>query len=122
MAPNTRKGGVISFQIDGESFQAKGVFTHNINPFKRETIVGADDIHGFKEEPKVQFIEGIVTDNSELDAQAMLQIRDAVVTLELANGKTVVIRQAVQVGDGDTTSDEGEIPVRFEGKGEEIRP
>jgi len=120
--PNRRVGGIIFFKVDGELFQAKGAFTHNLNPTKRESVVGQDTIHGFKEEPKVLFIEGTITDSDELDYVAFTQIRDATITLELANNKVAVLREAFYAADGDVTSDEGEIQVRFEGiSGEEVR-
>ena len=119
---NRRVGGLIFIKVDGELFQAKGEFTYNINPVKRESVVGQDTIHGFKEEPKVQFIEGAITDSDELDLQGFQRIRDATVTLELANGKVIVLREAFYAADGDVTSSEGEIQVRFEGiDSDEIR-
>ncbi len=119
---NRRVGGILFLKVDGELFQAKGEFTYNINPVKREAVVGADTVHGFKEEPKVPFIEGAITDSDELDLQKFLAIRDATVTIELANGKVIVLREAWYAADGDVTSSEGEIQVRFEGvRGEEVR-
>lgn len=119
---NRRVGGILFLKVDGELFQAKGEFTYNINPVKRESVVGADGIHGFKEEPKVRFIEGAITDSDELDLQGFQSIRDATITLELANGKVVVLREAFYAADGDVTSSEGEIQVRFEAvDGEEVQ-
>lgn len=119
---NRRVGGIIFFNINGEQFQAKGEFTHNINPTKRESVVGADGVHGFKEEPKAPYIEGAITDSDELDTEAFMAIRDATVVLELANGKVVQLQEAFYAADGDVTSSEGEIQVRFEGiRGREIR-
>lgn len=119
---NRRVGGILFLKVNGELFQAKGEFTYNINPVKRESVVGQDTVHGFKEEPKVQFIEGAITDSDELDLEKFQLIRDATVTLELANGKIIVLREAFYAADGDVTSSEGEIQVRFEGiRGEEVR-
>lgn len=119
---NRRVGGIIFFKVDGELFQAKGEFTYNVNRTKRESVVGADAIHGFKEEPKAIFIEGAITDSDELDLQGFQSIRDATVTLELANEKVIVLREAFYAADGDVTTSEGEIQVRFEAiDGEEIR-
>jgi len=119
---NRRVGGLLFLKVNGELFQAKGEFTHNINPVKRESVVGQDGVHGFKEEPKVRFIEGSITDSDELDLEDFYQIRDATITLELANGKVVVLREAFYAADGDVTTSEGEIQVRFEGiSGEEVR-
>lgn len=119
---NRRVGGLLFLKVDGELFQAKGEFTYNINPVKRESVVGVDSVHGFKEEPKVVFIEGAITDSDELDLEGFQAIRDATLTLELANGKVIQLRESFYAADGDVTSSEGEIQVRFEGiTGREIR-
>lgn len=119
---NRRVGGILFFKVDGELFQAKGEFTYNINPVKRESVVGQDGIHGFKEVPKIVFCEGSITDSDELDLEDFQAIRDATVTLELANGKVIQFRDAFYAADGDVTSSEGEIQVRFEAiSGREIR-
>lgn len=119
---NRRVAGILFFKVNGELFQAKGEFTYRVNPTKREMIPGAATIHGFKEEPLVPFIEGAVTDSDELDLVALQQIRDATITLELANEKVIVLREAVYAADGEVTTSEGEVQVRFEGiSGEEVR-
>ena len=118
---NRRVGGIIFFKVDGALFQAKGEFTYNIGKPKREAVVGADVIHGFKETVTVPFIEGAITDSDELDLESLVEIRDATCTLELANGKIIVLREAFYAGDADATTEEGEIPVRFEAvSGEEV--
>lgn len=118
---NRRVGGILFFKLDGQLFQAKGEYTYDIGVPKREAVVGADAVHGFKEEPKVPFIEGAITDNDELDLQALLEFRDGTATLELANGKVIVIREAFYAGDGTVTTSEGEVTVRIEGiRGEEV--
>jgi len=120
--PNRRVGGILFFKADGEFFEAKGEFTYRINLFKREMIAGTTNIVGFKEEPQVPFIEGAITDSDELDLAKFQAIRDATITLEVANGKVIQLREAAYTSEGDVTSSEGEIPVRFEGiTGREIR-
>lgn len=119
---NRRVGGILFLKVDGELFQAKGEFTYNINKVKRESVVGVDAVHGFSETPKAIYFEGAITDSDELDLQAFQTIRDATATLELANGKVIVFREAFYAADGDVTSSQGEIQVRFEAiDGEEIR-
>ena len=118
---NRRVGGTLFLKVNGEQLQAKGEFTYNVNPVKRESVVGADKVHGFKEEPKAMFIEGAITDSDELDLLALQSTRDATVILELANGKTITLSEAFYAADGDVTHTEGEIQFRFEGiTGEEI--
>jgi len=110
-----RVGGILFFKVNGELFQAKGEFTYNINPVKRESVVGQDGVHGYKEVPTAVFVEGSITDSDELDLEAFQAIKDATVTLEVANGKVYQWREAFYAADGDVTSSEGEIQVRYEG-------
>lgn len=118
---NRRVGGILFFKIDGQLFNAKGEFTYDIGVPKREAVVGVDAVHGFKEEPKVPFIEGAITDTDETDLESLFNFRDGTATLELANGKVIVIREAFYAGDGTATSSEGEVTVRIEGiRGEEV--
>jgi len=110
-----RVGGIIQFKIDGENYLAKGSFTYNIGAPKRESVVGSDSVHGYKEMPQAPFIEGVITDQADLDLDALLNVVDSTVTLELANGKIAVVERAYFVSDGNVTTEEGEIAVRFEG-------
>jgi hypothetical protein len=117
-----RVGGIIFLKSDGELFDAKGEFTYNLGVPKKEGVVGADTVHGYKETPQLPFIEGAITDRKDLDSEKLRKIKDATVTLELANGKVIVIREAWEASDGTGSSEEGELEVRFEGiRGEEIR-
>lgn len=119
---NSRVGGIILFKINGELFQAKGAFTYNIGKPKKEAVIGADRVHGFKETVVAPKIEGALTDSDELDLEALVSLRDATVTLELANGKVIVIRGAWYAADADVDTEEGEIPLMIQGlEGEEIR-
>jgi hypothetical protein len=85
-------------------------------------IVGADRVHGHKSIPQVPFIEGEITDDSDLDVEAFLNISGATVVLSLANGKKIMLRDAVYAGDGNIQTEEANIQFRFEGiKAEEIK-
>lgn len=115
----SRRGGLIGIQVDGQIYDAKGSFTYNLGRPKREAIIGSDGVHGYKETPQVPFIEGAITDSSDLDLNKLLTLKDGTVTLSLANDKVVVLRGAYYAGDGEVTTEEGEIGVRFEGTGAE---
>lgn len=119
---NRRVGGIILLKVDGNLLQAKGDFSYNLGAPKREAIVGQDAVHGFKEEPQVPSIEGTITDSDELDVESLLQTRDAVVIIELANGKVIQLNEAFYAAEGAITTNEGEIEVRFEGiSADEVR-
>ncbi|MEX2630030.1 MAG: phage tail tube protein [Tistlia sp.] len=119
---SNRRGGIIYFAIDGTQYDAKGNFTYNLGAGKREAIVGADAVHGYKETPQVARIEGEITDSSELALSALIALDGVTVTLELANGKVVVLREAWYAADGDGQTEEGNLQVLFHGKSaEEVR-
>jgi len=118
---NKRVGGIIFFNVEGTLYQAKGNFTYNLGQPKREAIIGADGVHGFKELPQAAVIEGMITDSDELDLQTLVNLRDVTATLQLANGKVVVVEEAFYAADGNATTEEGEIEIRFEGvRGREV--
>jgi hypothetical protein len=110
-----RRGGIIQVKVDGEVLLAKGNWTYNLGRNKREAIPGSDVVHGYKESIQTPFIEGEITDRDDLDLAAFLDARDVTVTLELANGKTIVLRNAWQAGEGTGNTDEGNVAVRYEG-------
>lgn len=110
-----RRGGKIQFQIGGVLQDAKGNFSYGLGRPKRDAIVGADAVHGFKEVPQVAFIEGEITDRGSLDLAALVDATETLVTLELANGKLIALSDAWFAGEGIGNSEEGNIAVRFEG-------
>ncbi len=122
MAGNKRVGGIISLKIDGDMYFAKGDFTYNLGLPKKEGVVGADRVHGYKETPQIPFIEGEITDRQEVSLEALMGITDSTITLELANGKVIVLREAWNASEGTGNTGEGNIGVRFEGmSAEEVK-
>lgn len=116
-----RRSGIVYLKVNGEIQDAKGNFNYNLGKPKREAIVGADTVHGYKETPQVSFIEGEITDRGSLNLEALVTMDGATVTLELSNGKVFVLRDAWYAGEGTVGTEEANIQVRFEGKsGEEI--
>lgn len=112
------RGGQLFLRIGGELQDAKGKFTYNLGKPKREPVVGADGTHGYKLTPQTAFIEGAITDRGSMDMKALLDLDGETVTLELANGKVIVAREAWYAGEGTVDTEEGEVPVRFESRSE----
>lgn len=115
----TRVGGIIKFLIDGVQLPAKGNFTFGLGTPKRETVIGTDGVHGYKETPTAPYIEGAITDSLGTDLKALFNLTNVTVLLDLANGKSVVLHDAYYCGDGETSTEEGEVKVRFEGSSAE---
>ena len=119
---SNKRAGVIYVKIDGALHDAKGTWTYNPGLPKNEASVGADRTHGYKSTPQVAFIEGEITDSKNLDIEKLFTLDGATITLELANGKVFVLREAWFAGEGSVTTEEAAIAVRFEGmSGEEIK-
>jgi hypothetical protein len=115
-----RRGGTIEFQIDGELMDAVGNFTYNLGLPKRDSLVGADRVHGYSEKPQPAFIEGEIRDRRTLDLRRLVSATDATVWLKFAHGKGVVLRNAWFAGEGTGNSDEANFPIRFEGLSAEV--
>lgn len=113
---NNRRAGRIYLKVDGILHDAKGSFSYNIGQDKRDPIIGADGVHGYKETPQVAYIEGALTDRGDLDLEALAKQDNVTVTLELVNGKTIVLPNAWFAGEATVTTDEAEISVRWESR------
>jgi len=111
-----RIAGEIYIKVDGAMLAAKGSFTYNLGKAKRETIYGSNNKPlGYKEMPNGPKIEGALTDTADFDLEAFLELDEATVTLELANGKVIVLSDAWYAGEGDVNTEEGEVTVLFNG-------
>ena len=109
-----RVGGIIRVTVDGSEVRAKGDFTWNLGVNKREAVIGAGYVHGYKETPQVAMIEGEVTDTSDLDLIAMMSVTDSTVILELPDSKSIVLRSAYYASEGEGTTAEGAVKVKWE--------
>jgi len=122
MAGKNRIGGIIALKVNGDIYLAKGNFTYNLGKPKREGVVGADTVHGYKETPQVPFVEGEITDRNELSLEDLVTLDDATITLELSNGKVITLSEAWYAGEGTGNTEEGNIACRFEGmSAEEVK-
>ena len=107
--------GQIHFFVNGEMMRAKGAFTYNLGLPITKKILGTDKVHGKKKLPQVPFIEGKITDGDDIDLATLISATGTI-TLELANGKTIALYEADYASEGTVDTDEGEIPVRYEGE------
>ncbi len=115
MAGKNRIGGTIALKVNGDIYFAKGNFTYNLGKPKREGVIGADTVHGYKETPQIPFVEGEITDRNELSLEELVTLDEATITLELANGKVIALSEAWYAGEGTGNTEEGNIACRFEG-------
>lgn len=110
-----RIAGVAYVKYNGRHVPAKGSWTVGFNRIKREGIAGQDGVHGYKEVPQVPYIEGEVSTTAEVSMVDFVNIQDATVQLEHANGKVYVLRNAWTAENYENNTEDGKFKVKFEG-------
>jgi hypothetical protein len=111
-----RIAGIFHLKINGVLQSARGNWSYGLGQLKGESVLdSAGKRIGLKETPQVPFVEGEIINTGSLDLKALLTARNATGTLELPNGKTVVITNADQVGEGTAQTEDSNVAVRFEG-------
>lgn len=115
-----RIGGIIEIVADGKRIAAKGSFTYNLGKPQKTSVIGAAEPLGYSEAPKAAYIEGETVHLSELDLAALIDTTNATIDLTLPNGRVFVMREAFYAGDGEGSTEEGAVKVRFESKSAEL--
>jgi hypothetical protein len=106
--------GKVFLKIDGELVALGGSVTVGVSDLERETIVGVDAVHGYKEMPKPPFIEAELT-RKGISVQKIKDQKDATITAELIDGTRYVLRNAWVVTAIELDAVEGKFNVRWEG-------
>src|SRR5260364_260741 len=98
---------------------AKTIFcpdlSYNVSSVSRESLLGMDGVHGYKETPHAGFISATLRDAGGLTVADFNAMTNVTVTVELANGKTVVGRNMWTVETQETKAAEGTFEVKWEG-------
>lgn len=116
MADPNRLAGVATIAIDGVPYHVSGEGTYRPSGSSRESLIGQDGYHGYKEMPAAGSIKWKGRDSSGLVVAALNEANNATVTLVLANGKVVTGRNMARVGDPlEVNSEDATFDVSFEG-------
>ncbi len=94
----------------------RGGWTVMPSRFEKEGISGQDDVHGYKEMPKVPYIEGDITTTADLDIAAIEASEDITATIELANGHVYVGTEGWRAGTSEIDTEEGKLKLKLEFK------
>ncbi len=121
MTLNNRRSGIIHLKINGTLYSAKGgSFKYSLGIPKKEALMDASGgVFGYKATAQVPFIEGEVYDDKNIDLKALQELDDGTATLELANSKTIILRNCWFAGTGETQTEEATITFRLEGRSAE---
>lgn len=116
MAANpNRLAGIATISVDGQNYMLAGDLTYSPGDVARESLVGQDRVHGFAEKPRAPFISGSFRDASTFTVDDFNNMVNVTVTLELANGKTVVGRNMWTIEAQEVKTPEATFEVKFEG-------
>lgn len=116
MADTTnRLAGTAFIAVDGQNYMLAGDLAYSPSGVTRETLSGQDRVHGYGEKPKQGSISGTLRDAGGLSVKAFNAMTNVTVTLELANGKTVLGRNMWTVDAIEVKTAEGTFEVKWEG-------
>lgn len=115
---STAIAGSLSATIDGKSYAVAGEGTYQVSAGgKRETLMGQDGYHGFSEMPQPGKMSWKGRDASNVSISALSAAAGITVVQSLANGKTIIGRNMVRIGDKpiEVNTEDGTFAVEFEG-------
>jgi hypothetical protein len=114
--------GVLSFEMNGARHRIKGHVTYNLGYPVKEEIVGADGVHGYKENHQAARVEFTSSDHADLKLSDLLEF-EGTANLHLSNGKVITLQEGWFGGEGDVNTEESEITMKLVGvKAVEVRP
>lgn len=107
--------GIANASIDGVTKQLEGSAKYSPSTVKRESLLGQDGFHGFKETPVAPYISMSLRDAGDMTVADFNAIRNSTIVLELANGKVVTGRNMGAVDVQEVDTEDAKFEVKFEG-------
>ena len=107
--------GVGSLTLDGSQLAIKAAMTIAPDSLEREGIAGQDRVHGYKEMPRVPYIEAELSLQHMQSVGDMILVTDSTLVAQLADGRTYALRNCWYVGKTEIATADGQWRARFEG-------
>jgi len=111
-----RVAGVAFVKVDGKQLVLGGKVSGSMQTKKREGVIGLSGPAGYKEEVVIPFIEVEVIKTPDLRIQDILDVTNATVQAEGADGTLYVLANAYHAGESPLELGEGTVTFKFEGK------
>ena len=110
-------GGIAFIKVDGTQYQLRGNFKVAPGNVERTEVVGGDGtLHGYTQAGKAPYIAGDLSDSGGLSVQALQNITNSTITLELINGKTYILTNAFHAPQNELDVMTATLSVKFFGK------
>jgi hypothetical protein len=106
--------GTASFRINGQPINLKGDLTYSTTQESAEGYKGVDGHAGIMVTPKLPFVEGTFSDQSDISTQDFEGLEGVDVQVDLRNGKKIVFPNCFQTGEVEVNGIEGSFSLRFE--------
>jgi len=110
-----RLAGIAYLTVDGSNYTLAGDFAYSVSKVQRETLTGQDRVHGYSEKPKAGSMSGSIRDAGGLSVASFNAMTNVTVTVELANGKTIIGRNMWTVESQEVKTAEATFEVKWEG-------
>ena len=115
MADPNFLAGTAYLSIDGKRVRLAGEFSYSPSTFTRETLTGMDSVHGYKQKPAAGKIGVKLRDAADMSVTALGNTTNSTITVELANGKTIVGAGMWCTEQPTVDAEEGTIDWKLEG-------
>jgi hypothetical protein len=114
---SSRLAGTAYLTVDGVNYMLVGQLKYSPSKVSRESLVGQDGPHGFKEMPRVGSISMTLRDSGTLKVGDFnTNMVDVTVVARLANGKAVSGAHMWCVDAQEVDTNDGTFEVKFEGR------
>lgn len=111
-----RLAGIAYIAVDGKRYQLQADAAYSVSSVQRSSLSGMDGVHGYSEQPVPGHIKATLRDAGSLTVAAFNAMTNATVTLELANGKTIVGRNMWTVEAQEVKATDATFEVTWEGQ------
>ena len=116
MSDPNRLAGVMYVTVDGRPYQVSGEGTYQVSGSKREPLVGQDGWHGYSETPQPGMMKWKGRDGNQVLIGALNEASNVTGVEQLANGKTIIGRNMVRMGDPiAVNTEDGTFDLEFTG-------
>ncbi|PWI81123.1 phage tail protein [Enterobacter sp. CGMCC 5087] len=107
--------GTAYVSVDGSTIMVGGQFKYATGRVKRETLIGMDGIHGYKETFVAPYISCQVRDAGNTVLSDYNNMTNVTLVVELANGKTLTGSGMWTTDPQEVDSEEALFTVKWEG-------
>ena len=110
-----RIAGIGSITVDGTQLALRANLTVSPSPIEREGLAGQDRVQGFREMPRVPYIEADISVTKDLNVSSLDTQTDVTVVAGFADGRIWVLRNAWYRPPSDVNTHDGLFRARWEG-------